>query len=168
MRIWMAEVMKKPTAYSRQLTAKRRERPYHRGHRGAQSSRRRRGESFCWDLGKFALLGLVPEGFELGPGNFGESGSLVAGDAFHFAEAAGEFGAGIVQGDFGVDVEEAGEIYGDEKDVAEFGFDAGGGLFFAEDFAEFGGFFAELVEDAFYVVPVETDAGGFAGELEGA
>jgi len=63
------------------------------------------------------LLGLVPEGFELGTGNFGEGGSLFAGDFFHFAEAASEFGASFVESDFGVDVEKAGEIYGDEEDV---------------------------------------------------
>jgi len=113
------------------------------------------------------LLGLVPEGFELGTGDFGEGGALFAGDSFHFAEAAGEFGAGFVQGDFGVDVEKAGKIYGDEENVAEFGFDAVGGIFFVEDFAEFGGFFLEFVEDPFDVVPVEADAGRFAGELEG-
>ena len=99
----------------------------------------------------------------MGAEDFGEGGALFAGDCFHFAEATGEFGAGFVEGDFGVDVEEAGEIDGDEEDVAEFGFDAGGGFFFAEDFAEFGGFFVEFVEDAFDVFPVEADAGGFAG-----
>ena len=90
------------------------------------------------------------------------------GDFFHFTEAASEFGAGFMESDFGIDVEEAGEIDGDEEDVAEFGFDAVGGIFFVEDFAKFGGFFVEFVEDAFYAVPVEADAGGFAGELEGA
>jgi hypothetical protein len=40
----------------------------------------------------------------LGAGDFGEGGPLLAGDFFHFAEAAGEFGAGFVQGDFGVDM----------------------------------------------------------------
>ena len=114
------------------------------------------------------MLGLVPEGFELGAGDFGEGGSLFAGDFFHLAEAAGEFGAGLVESDFGVDVEKAGEIYGYEEDVAEFPFDASVRFFFVEDFAEFGGFFVEFVEDAFDVGPVEADAGGFAGELEGA
>jgi len=109
---------------------------------------------------------LIPEGFELGARDFREGGSLLAGDFFHFVEAAGEFGAGFVESDFWVDVEEAGEIYGDEEDVAQFGFDAGVGFFFAEDFAEFGGFFEEFVEDAFDVWPVEADAGGFAGKLE--
>ena len=32
---------------------------------------------------------------------------------------------------------------------------------------EFAGFFLEFGEDAVEVVPVEADAGGFAGELEG-
>ena len=92
---------------------------------------------------------------------------MFASDFFHFAEAAGELGAGFVEGDFGIDVEEAGEIYCDEEDIAELGFDAFGVIFFVEDFAEFGGFFLEFAEDAFDAFPVETDAGGFAGELEG-
>ncbi len=115
---------------------------------------------------EFTLFGLFPEGFELGARDFGEGGSLLAGDAFHFAEAAGKFGAGFFHGDFGVDVEKAREIDGDEENVAEFGFDAVGGFLFAERFAEFVGFFAEFVEDAVDVFPVEADAGGFAGELE--
>ena len=58
------------------------------------------------------------------------------------------------------------QIDGDEKNVAEFAFDAVGGIFFLEDFAEFAGFFVEFVEDAFDVVPIEADAGGFASELK--
>ena len=54
----------------------------------------------------------------MGAGDFGERSSLFAGDFFHFVEAAGEFGAGFVEGDFGIDVEEAGEVYGYEEDVA--------------------------------------------------
>lgn len=157
MQIWIWEFMKKP---------EEKKRLHRRGRGGAQSSRRS-VSSFGKGLEEFAVFGLVPEGFELRPGDFGEGGSLFAGDFFHFTKAAGEFGAGIVQGDFGVDVEETGEIHGDEEDVAEFAFDAFGRFFFAEHFAEFGGFFAEFVEDAFDVVPVEADAGGFAGELEG-
>ena len=75
--------------------------------------------------GSFRELGLFPEGFHLGTRDLGEGGSLLAGEAFHFVEAAGEFGAGFFEGDFGIDVEEAGEIDGDEEDVANFGFDRG-------------------------------------------
>ena len=34
------------------------------------------------------------------------------------AEAAGEFGAGLFQGDFGIKFEKAGEVDGDEEEVA--------------------------------------------------
>ena len=112
------------------------------------------------------MFGLVPEGFELRARDFGEGGSLLAGDAFHFVEAASEFGIGFFHGEFGVDVQEAGEIDGDEKDVAEFAFDTSGGFVFLESLAEFRGFFVKFLEDAFDVVPVEADAGGFARELE--
>ena len=73
----------------------------------------------------FAEFGLVPEGFHLGAGDLGERGSLLAGEALHFTETAGEFGAGFFESDFGVDVEETREIDGDEEEVAEFGFDSG-------------------------------------------
>jgi hypothetical protein len=160
--------MRRLTADSLQSTAWRRERLYHRDHRGAAelTEMAGRGWSFCGGREEFALFGLFPEGLELGAGDVGEGGALFAGDAFHFAEAAGKFGAGFFHGEFGIDVEEAREIDGDEENVAKFGFDAVGGFFFAEGFAEFVGFFAEFVEDAFDVFPVEADAGGFAGELK--
>jgi hypothetical protein len=173
LRIWIWEVMRggdQPPATSDQAQGKRkrRERLYHRGHGGATelAEMAGRGWSFCGRRGEFAVFGFFPEGFELGAGDFGEGGALFAGNAFHFAEAAGKFGAGFFHGEFGIDVEEAREIDGDEENVAKFGFDAVGGFFFAEGFAEFVGFFAEFVEDTFDVFPVEADAGGFAGELE--
>ena len=114
----------------------------------------------------FGLFGLFPERFELGARDFGECRSLLAGNAFHFVEAAGEFGVGLFHGQFGIDVEEAGEVDDDEEKVAEFAFNALSGFLFVQDFAELVGFFVEFVEDAFDVVPVEADTGGFAGELE--
>jgi hypothetical protein len=71
----------------------------------------------------FEELGLVPERFHLGAWDVGESSSLCAGQAFHLPETAGEFGAGFLESDFRVDAEEAGEIDGDEEEVAELGFD---------------------------------------------
>lgn len=112
------------------------------------------------------VLGLFPEGFHLRARDFGESSSLLAGEAFHFVEAAGKFGAGLFHGDFWIDAKEAREIDGDEEDVANFRFDARGRFLFIEGVAEFGGFFGELVEDAVYIVPIEADARGFASELK--
>jgi len=71
----------------------------------------------------FTELGLVPEGFHLGARDLGESGALFASNALHFAEAAREFGAGFLEGDFGIEVEETGEIDGDKEEIADFGFD---------------------------------------------
>jgi len=68
---------------------------------------------------------LVPEGFHLEARDLGKGGSLLAGEAFHGVKATREFGAGFFEGDFGIDVEEAGKIDGDEEDVAQFGFDRG-------------------------------------------
>jgi len=112
------------------------------------------------------LFGLVPEGFEFGAGDVGEGSSLLAGDTFHFLEATGEFGVGFLHGEFGIDMQEAREVDGNEENVAELALDAFGGFVFVEDLPEFAGFFLKLVEDAFDVVLVEADAGGFAGELE--
>ena len=109
------------------------------------------------------MLGLFPEGFELGARDIGKSGALLAGDAFHFVKAAREFGVGFFHGEFGIYVEEAGEIDGNEEEVAEFAFDAFGRFLLVEDLAEFVGLFVEFVEDAFDVVPIETDARGFTG-----
>ena len=122
--------------------------------------------SFRGGSGEFALFGFFPEGFELWAWDFGQGGALFAGNALHFAEAAGKFGAGFFHGEFGIHVEEAGEIDGDEKDIAEFRLDAARRLFPAEDFTEFVGFLAEFLEDAFDVLPVEADASGFASELK--
>ena len=69
-------------------------------------------------------LRLFPEGFHLGAWDFGESSSLVAGEAFHFVETAREFGAGLFHRDFRIDVQKAREIDGDKEDVPHFGFDA--------------------------------------------
>lgn len=74
----------------------------------------------------FEQLGFVPEGFHFGARGMGEGSALRAGDAFHFTEAAGKFGAGFFQRDFGVEVEEAREIDGDEEEIAKLGFDGGG------------------------------------------
>ena len=102
----------------------------------------------------------------MGARDVGEIGVLLARRALHFAEAAGEFGGGFFSGDFGVDVEEAGEVDGDEEDVAEFGFDAAWILLRrSEDLAEFAGFLVEFVEDAVDVVPVKADASGSTCEL---
>ena len=76
--------------------------------------------------GVFVLFGLIPEGFHLRTRDLGEGSALGAGESFHFAKAAGKFGAGFFQSDFGVEVEETGEIDGDEEEVAEFRFDGGG------------------------------------------
>ena len=118
--------------------------------------------------GELEKFDLIPEGFHLGARDLGESGALFAGNAFHFAETAREFCAGFFESDFGIEVEETREIDGDKKDVADFGLDARGiRLALGEDVAEFAGFFKKLGEDAVKVVPVEADAGGFAGELVG-
>ena len=74
---------------------------------------------------------------------------------FDFFEAGLEGVAGGAEGLFGVDFEEAGEVYEGEEDVAEFFVDAllvagGEGLF------EFVGFFGDFVEDGVDVLPVEA------------
>ena len=108
----------------------------------------------------------------------GERGALFAGKAFHFAETPREFGAGFLESNFGIDFEEAGEIDDDEKKIADFrlnglhtGVRSGGGQggrgSGGKDVAEFVSFFVEFREDAVDGVPVEADARGLAGELEG-
>lgn len=100
--------------------------------------------------------------------DFGERSALVASEALHFPESPRELGACFLQGDFRINVEETGEIDGDEEDVAKFALDTGGDFFgVGEDCAKFVGFFVEFVEDAVDGIPVEADAGGLAGELEG-
>jgi len=120
--------------------------------------------------GEFEEFGFVPEGFHLGPRNFGKRSALFASEAFHGVETTSEFGAGFLEGDFGIDVEESSEIDGDKQDVAEFRFNGGthgrgGGV--GEDGLEFVSLFAELGEDAVDVGPIESDAGRFARELQG-
>lgn len=66
---------------------------------------------------------MIPEGFHLRARDLSERGALFAGKALHITEAAGEFGAGFFESDFGVEIEETGEIHGDEEDVSDFGFD---------------------------------------------
>ena len=111
---------------------------------------------------------MIPEGFHLRARELGESGALFAGEMLHITEAAREFSAGFLESEFGIEIEEAREVDGDEEDVADFGLDARGiWLAFGEDVAEFTGFFEKLGENAVEVVPVEADAGGFAGKLEG-
>ena len=116
----------------------------------------------------FQRFGLVPEGFHLGARGLGERCSFFAGQTFHGAEAAGKFGRRFFERDFGIDVQETREVYGYEKDVTQFAFDARGIWgFCAEDGLEFVGFFCEFGEDAIDVVPVEADTRSFAGELIG-
>jgi len=76
------------------------------------------------ESGLLALLGLVPEGFQLGARDLSESGALLAGDALHFTETVREFRAGFLQGYFWIEIEKAGEVDGDEEDIAQFTFDA--------------------------------------------
>ena len=95
-----------------------------RGNEGGGPQYRRSRSHLAGRDWRFVELRLLPEGFHLGARDVGEIGVLLARRALHFAEAAGEFGGGFFSGDFGVDVEEAGEVDGDEEDVAEFGFDA--------------------------------------------
>lgn len=109
---------------------------------------------------------MFPERFHLGAGDIGESRALLEGEALHFPETPGKFGAGFLCGDFGVDVQEASEVDSDEKDVAEFTLDArsifvrGG-----ENMAEFVRFFGEFSKDALDIVPIEAGASGLAGKL---
>ena len=73
--------------------------------------------------GAFALLGLVPEGFHPRARDLSKRGALLAGEALHLAESRGEFGAGFLQSEFGIEIEKAGEINGDEEEIADFRFD---------------------------------------------
>jgi len=66
---------------------------------------------------------LVPQGFHLRARDLRQGSALGAREAFHFAKTAGKFGAGFLEGDFRIEVEKAGQVYGDEKEVTEFGFD---------------------------------------------
>src|SRR5690242_12325698 len=107
--------MRKLTVYSQQSTAWEKRKDNAEAQNSQRSAEKRKSRLY---LGEFALLGLVPEGFQLGAGNFGEGSSLLAGDFFHLAETACEFGAGLVESDFGIDVKKSGEIHCDEEDVA--------------------------------------------------
>jgi hypothetical protein len=71
-------------------------------------------------------FGLVPEGFELGARDLGKSSALFAGQMLHGAETARKFRIGFLEGDFGIDFEETGEIDGHEEEIAELVFDEGG------------------------------------------
>ena len=72
----------------------------------------------------FAEFDLIPKGFHPGARDLGESGTLFAGNAFHFAETAGELCAGFFESDFGIEVEETSEIDGHGEEIADFGFNA--------------------------------------------
>jgi len=114
----------------------------------------------------FVALGLLPQRFHLVARDVGESGALLAGNPLHFAEAARELGRGFFGGNFGVDVQETGEIDDHEEDIAELGFDpARVFLRGREHGAELAGFLGEFVEDSVDVIPVEADACGPAGKL---
>src|SRR5712692_1897472 len=126
-RIWMEEIML--LRRKERFVTQRPQRPEHGGH-GEKKMRmaglkpdaykeEMRGEISFGGRTREAGFGLLPEGFHLRARSVGEGGAALGGDALHFAEAAGEFGVGLFHGNFGIDLEEASEIDGDEKDIAD-------------------------------------------------
>ena len=65
----------------------------------------------------FGEFGSIPEGFEFAGGELFE-GARAGG--FHGVEAAAKFCVGIAQGEFGIDLQVTGEIYGRKQQIAQF------------------------------------------------
>jgi len=111
-------------------------------------------------------FGLFPQRVELGGIQIGEFAAFGGSLSLHLSEPFDEFTICSFESDFRIELEESRDIHDRKEQVSHFGFDSG--MVTCSNFGfQFAGLFAELVEDAGDIRPIEANTCGAACELVG-